>query len=882
MERVCGYSFVFLAALPCATQESATLFDAPLVVTSPTQRLDHLLDWNGDGVQDFVTYYEGSFTVGMIAHRNDGEGRLVGLFSLGRGGGGGGSHMETIDANGDAREDLAWVGARNGGFYGFMHVLAMPGNQVERVRHLEFEGSSSAPIDFGTVLDADLDGDADRVRIAGQTLILEIFEETAPGTWIATTSTLELGFNTQALVRMDFDGDAYPDLYLHRGVRGSFVPLAGGSLHAPVTLQHGVASDMPMAIPGDVDGDGDQDLAIFNMNGYKLYRRTGPASWTLEPFRAGGPAAKFADVDGDGDLDGVCCGGGGSTPKYFDNASTFRVALNDGGGDFAPAFSIPGLGSREIAGAADLDQDGDVDLAGGQCIYFARGPLKGPPQRTLAAPQSQRGLADFDRDGDVDFGPGLGGFARHLGNGVGRAFTLLCPAPPPGTSDEGPGLPGDWDGDGDVDLLVRRWLGPDFQEMRLLTNEGGGSYADCGTASTSDFLPGITGVEPERSFAEDLDLDGDLDLVTYLRSSYTYGSWTKGWVNDGAGHFTLAWQAASVWPIGFAQLHGSSAPDALLVRYSDATVYLHPGLGDGTFEANGLLGLYMGGTLGAASLVMEDLDQDGDVDLAGAFQFGGAGWYHGKGWFIPNVGGTLSLADKVLLDDLDSQISASDPHPTPRIAHASDVDGDGLKDVILSSPLHRRAAISIVRRASDNSGWLSPVHQVVYPLDPADEMNVAAVAGAMLDIDGDGDDDYVSDAIWSNPRRGPHLWGARRQDTSGTGDAAGRVPTLGASGPFRPGGTMSLRLTGVPAGVPATLLAAGTMPGSKLRTMPERFLPVRSFVTSGPALPGAGEWTLTFAVPFSTLVHRLRVELVDPADPTRLLRSNELELTFGQ
>ena len=884
MGRARWLSLNLLAALPCAAQESAAIFDAPLVVTSTTQRLEHLLDWDGDGLQDFVTYSEGSTGVGLVASRNDGQGRLVGLFSLGRSSGGGTdrSRMETCDANGDGRDDLVWVIGRRGGFYGFLEVLAMPGTQVTRVAHLLYEGTSAAPIDFGTVLDADQDGDTDRVRLAGQTLILELFEQDGSGTWSATTSTLELGFDTTALVRMDFDGDAHPDLYLHRGVRGSFVALAGGSLHAPVTFQHGIQSDMPMAIPGDVDGDGDQDLAIFDMDGYALYRRTGPSSWALEARRAGGPAAKFADVDNDGDLDGVCCGGGGSSPKYFDGASTFRVALNGGSGDFAPAFTIPGLGSHEIAGAADLDRDGDVDLVGGQCIYFARGPLSGPPQRALPAPQSQRSLVDFDRDGDVDFAPGIGGFARHLGNGAARAATLLCPPPPQGTSDEGPGLPGDWDGDGDVDLLVRRWAGADFQEMHLLVNEGGGSYADGGTASTTDFLPDIAGVEPESSFAVDLDQDGDLDLVTFLRTATTYDCWTRSWLNDGAGRFTFRWEGADVWPLGFAPLHGSSAPDALLVRYSDATVYLHPGLGDGRFEGTGLLGLYMGGTLGPACLALEDFDQDGDLDLAGAFQFGGEGWYHGKGWFIPNVGGSLSLADKVLLDDLDNQITTSDPHPTPRIALAGDVDGDGLKDVVLSSPLHRRAAISIVRRASDNSGWLAPVHQVVYSIDPADELNVAAVAGALLDIDGDGDEDYVTDVIWNNPLRGPHLWGARRQDTSGAGDAAGRVPTLGASGPFRPGERMSLHLTGVPAGAPAVLYVAGAFPGSKLRTQPERFFPMLSFVTSGPATPGAGEWTTTFDVPFTALVHRLRVELVDPADPTRLLRSNELALTFGR
>ena len=58
-------------------------------------------------------------------------------------------------------------------------------------------------------------------------------------------------------------------------------------------------------------------------------------------MQIGGPATHLIDVDGDGDLDGLCCGGG-SGPYPNEGSSTFQVALNDGAGVFAPAFPIAG------------------------------------------------------------------------------------------------------------------------------------------------------------------------------------------------------------------------------------------------------------------------------------------------------------------------------------------------------------------------------------------------------------------------------------------------------------------------------------------------------------------------------------------------------------
>jgi hypothetical protein len=275
--------------------------------------------------------------------------------------------------------------------------------------------------------------------------------------------------------------------------------------------------------------------------------------------------------------------------------------------------------------------------------------------------------------------------------------------------------------------------------------------------------------------------------------------------------------------------------------------------------------------------------------LVGAFQFGGYGWYSGEGYFIPNVGGDLSLNDKVLLDDLDNEYNGSTPEPTPRIALAGDVNGDGLLDAVLSSPRYRRAAISIVLRKADNSGWEAPVRQVVYPA-AAGYVNVEALPGALVDIDGDGDAEYVTDCIWKGLLHQQPTCGTRLQDTGGLADVNGLVPTLGATGPFRVGELTTIHVTGAPGGTAGVLVIRQPPQPYPLGGAPllspafQRVVGLRPFTTSGqPGAAGVGAWNMPLnvspAMAGTTLTYVAL--LADPAMSGQRVRTNVLGIEYG-
>jgi len=115
---------------------------------------------------------------------------------------------------------------------------------------------------------------------------------------------------------------------------------------------------------GDLDGDGDSDLVVISQGDnlanhiIDLYFNNGQGSFTHQTASGGTGPRKLAlaDLDNDGDLDLAMT-------NYWASSNDISVLKNNGNGTFTPETRYV-VGSQPSGiTAADLDGDGDRDLA---------------------------------------------------------------------------------------------------------------------------------------------------------------------------------------------------------------------------------------------------------------------------------------------------------------------------------------------------------------------------------------------------------------------------------------------------------------------------------------------------------------------------------------
>ncbi len=846
-------------------QESRASFDAPVVVTSWLFNMTNVLDFDGDGFMDSIGYWPTGQSLQLTYWRNDGQGGLVGSMALSVNHSTNAplqTHSAVGDFNGDGLDDVA-LAVDN-----WVSIYLSNGLSAPTILPAIYQ-----PMRVGSLVAADFDGDGldDFAAVVGNRLRLYINQSDNS---FVPQAAVTLGPATRRqLLALDVDGSGHPDLVVV-GVSSDTHLLIYRVVNSVMTfgssfLLPSVTDAMPAS--GDIDGDQDEDIVVFQMSAYWVLRRTGSSSFVLEPPVSGGPATNLVDVDGDGDLDGVCCGGGGGgTPPNNVIESIFRISLNDGSGSFATAFDIQGLGARHIAGAVDLDHDGDVDLVAGRCVYYADGPLVRAPGRSLGTiVSSERGIGDFDRDGDPDLDVGSSQVLANAGDGQFVAAAPVAPAPPPGTQFVGPGFPGDFDSDGDVDLIVEHVSGGSLLAMRLLLNAGGGSLVDSGDASAAGVSFRAIPTAPfsqvplsaQGCLAEDVDGDGDRDLI--VRGYPSAASMI--WLNDGAGFFTPGQEFQWTYIAHVGEIDGDALPDllgTLAISFGAGPLLLHRGLGAGAFASPGSSDEILIETHVDNAIAVVDFDGDGDLDV-GAYQSGpvlrlndGAGQFSGF----------------VRVGELDY-----DPNPSPHGVFAVDVDQDGLLDVVSYPVFLTPNASRFFRRTGSGLTFALPMSLIFRP-------------SAFSDVDGDGDDDALGGEHWVNNRRFEGAAGGqRRQYGEGVAGSGGVVPTLGARGPFRPGTSHEIIVVGGLGGA-SLVVGVGTQPANEPRrggTLLVRPNLLRRQVTlGGPAgVPGAGEWRAARAfTPYSYRGRSFYLQgfVIDPEGPEGIAFTNGLRLTFGE
>ncbi|MBM3985431.1 MAG: VCBS repeat-containing protein [Planctomycetes bacterium] len=551
------------------------------------------------------------------------------------------------------------------------------------------------------------------------------------------------------------------------------------------------------APPGDgtnTDADTDLDLVLaFTVDkgaGTPVSDEGGVVTYIAALLNAGGSFAELPpdpvpgdDAPGDGDtgqLDDLAIDGGAlDFVEPNDTADTLTIALGAGDGSFPTTFNLPGVAPPAPFGYAGGPQS--VRLA----AFDANGHLDGVVYSQFAAA------------GDVD-----GGLTLLSGDGWGE----LLSTDKLSLAHGGAMAPGDFDGDGNADVVVTQHLGAAApQTIEVHAGDGTVHFAAGGTKS---FTP-----DPDVILLGGLDLadvDGDLDLdavTTYLQGATGGPAPPRG----------AAPPPVPLNKVGLLLLRGDGAGGGAIELQPWFTAVAPPP--------------------DVESLALGDISGDGELDVAVGLRTGEL-WYatgDGTGAFM------LQVIDAESADTGGGSLALGD------------VDCDGRLDIV--SCKGEAAGQAVVQVHFSGGGNDFEVREIG-GWGPADDDG--GTRPLLLDADGDG----ALDLGVAHPNGKVTLLLSELQSLAlGNGGKAGSggiTPVLGGEGCTTPGGLFTLRLTqGLGGAWGALVVGSPPDPAGWLDftgiwlTLP---------VALGGSGPGNGTWEISVHMPKDPL-------LLDPLNP---------------
>lgn len=489
-------------------------------------------------------------------------------------------------------------------------------------------------------------------------------------------------------------------------------------------LQYAVAIHV-----ADVDHDGDPDLLSAERDGNRIawYENNGlqPPSFVAHTISTNALAAvsvHSADLDGDGDLDVI---------SASEDDNKIAGYLNDGARPpnfseivlYAPGPPPPNSDYAKAVYAADLDGDGDVDIAyvgeDNHEVGWLENSGGAPPTFVphILANDADHAKAilvvDLDHDGDQDLlaASSDDNKVAWYENGGGAPTVFVAHLITTSAVGARAVAVADLDHDGDQDVLTASrldnrivWYPNPTIHRTALFNEG--------TQHIIQVRLGARGVH-----AADVDGDGDTDLLSIAeRDLY----WHE---NNGASPPVFTnhliddqqidggrWVAA-----GDLDQDGDLDVVAASKRINQISWYENLGGSPPAFATH----IVTQEAKGARAVLVADVDRDGDLDLYSASDTDDSiAWYENSGGRPP------SFARHVISEHADYA----------RSAYAGDLDGDGDIDFMSASQLDNKVAWY------ENRGG-SPL-QFFERAPDTGASGVQHIHGD--DIDGDGDLDMVT------------------------------------------------------------------------------------------------------------------------------------------
>lgn len=482
----------------------------------------------------------------------------------------------------------------------------------------------------------------------------------------------------------DLDGDGKLDLAVASEGSDTFSVLLnkGNGAFAPAVDY--AACNAPWSVSvSDFNMDGEPDVAVacwLADNIAVALNKGGGAFSPSVPYAAGSgtdhPYPKSiaaGDLDGDGDPDLAISSYSGSSVRIF---------LNNGDGTFAPHVDYASVQSSQSLAIGDVNNDGKLDLVlaaaneGGISVHLNQGNAVFSQHTEytiigyLYAPQSVA-LADLDGDGFLDAAystsngaPGLTGYFHNNGDGT-FALAMVQDVPQFGKAV----ACGDLNGDGRPDLAIGDSTGTISDDLMVFFNLGGGRFGTKLDFSITDWT--------ESNALGDFDGDGRLDV---LAVSFVENGGVNTFIyNQGGGAFAVDARLTNCGPqpgVVAADFDGDGLSD-FATTCDNYQIRVNINRGGGTFTETGyIVGPDPPVDVGAWSIAADDLDGDGRPDLIvgdSLSQKVAVLRNHGDGTFEPYV--------------------AYDAGSFPFRLAVADMDGDGFKDIVADEQNANRVRI---------------------------------------------------------------------------------------------------------------------------------------------------------------------------------------------
>jgi hypothetical protein len=322
----------------------------------------------------------------------------------------------------------------------------------------------------------------------------------------------------RAVTAADVNGDGLPDLIVADAGQNQVLILTNygnGTFH--IGQNNVKVGAFPTAVVAtDVNNDGKIDIICTdeNANSLTVMTNNGIGNFTISQTLQTGPGPTWviaADINKDGAPDLI-------SANWLSPSPSLSVFTNNGSGIFGSAatYFIPGTIGADSVAAADINNDGNIDLIaagpGGFTVLTNNGNGFFVTNYTVLVSNELRSIQAVDVNGDgkpdvvaVSYSNSVVVWTNNGSGILGSNATYTVASYPYWV------VSSDMNGDGKPDLICAS-----IAAVSVLTNDGSGNFALAAS-------PQVGGAVEPALAAADLNNDGHMDLISVTNNNFPSG-----------------------------------------------------------------------------------------------------------------------------------------------------------------------------------------------------------------------------------------------------------------------------------------------------------------------------------------------------------------------